>query len=64
MKQKITTIMGVIGAIFAVVGFIKPDIFTAERIAVIMENLDYIIIGVLSIISAFSAKDQLRLENF
>jgi hypothetical protein len=63
MKNWKTTVFGVLGAVLAVLGFFKPELFTAENNNVIMANLDSIITAVLALIAVFAAKDELSKDN-
>ena len=55
MKNWKTSVLGIIGAVLAVLGIVKPEIFTAENNSVIVESLTAIITAALAIIAIFSA---------
>lgn len=58
-----TTVIGIVGAILAVLTFVSPEFFTAENNATIVQVIGGIITGVLSIIAIFSAKDTIDPDN-
>ena len=63
MKNWKTSVLGIIGAVLAVLGIVKPEIFTAENNSVIVESLTAIITAALAIIAIFSAKDEIKKDN-
>ena len=58
-----TTVIGVLGAVLAVLTFVAPEFFTAENNATIVQVIAGILTGVLSIIAIFSAKDTIDPDN-
>ena len=58
-----TTVIGVLGAILAVLTFVAPEFFTAENNVTIVQVVSGILTGVLAIIAIFSAKDTIDPNN-
>ena len=58
-----TTVIGVLGAILAVLTFVAPEFFTAENNVTIVQVISGILTGVLAIIAIFSAKDTIDPNN-
>lgn len=58
-----TTVMGILGALLAVLNIVKPDWFNPENNAVLVTAVDTILVAALSIIAIFSAKDELKKDN-
>ena len=58
-----TTVLGIIGAIFSVLTFVKPDFFSPETNAIISTAINAVLTAVLSVVAIFSAKDELNTKN-
>lgn len=58
-----TTVIGILGAILAVLTFVAPEFFNSENNATIVQVISGILTGVLSIIAIFSAKDEINPRN-
>jgi membrane associated rhomboid family serine protease len=58
-----TTVLGIVGAIFSVLTFVKPDFFSPETNAIISGAISAVLTAVLSVVAIFSAKDELKNKN-
>ena len=58
-----TTVIGILGAVLAVLTFVAPEFFTSENNATIVSVISGILTGVLAIIAIFSAKDTIDPGN-
>jgi len=58
-----TTVMGILGALLTILNIWKPDWFSAENNAVIINSVGAIITAVLSVIAIFNAQDKSSTEN-
>ena len=60
----LTNLLGGLGAVLVVLNIWKPEIFSPELSAIILTAANTIALAVLTVIAWFSAKDELKLNNF
>ncbi len=58
-----TTVIGVLSAVLGVLTFVKPDWFNVDTNPVLVGAVDSIMAAALVIISVFSAKDKVEIDN-
>ena len=58
-----TTVIGILAAVLGVLTFVKPDWFNVDTNPILVGAVDSILVGILIIISLFSAKDEIDPDN-